>query len=238
MRSMAAVVGFFLLAGVVMSASASGRSEQPVSGLVSNIVQHPMTAADFTLTDQHNQPFHLADARGKVVVMTFIYTHCTDICPFISVKVKDAYKLLGSDALNVVFVAVTTDPKRDVPDVTSAYSKAVGLNDVWHFVGGAAKDVQAVWAHYAIGVTMDQDTGAVAPPTGAMKDMPVPSQGLSKADLDLAAQIGDQFGGGYDVGHSAPFWIVDKKGLIQVGMDSDANPSDIVTNVRALLRAS
>jgi len=54
--------------------------------------------------------------------------------------------------------------------------------------------------------------------------MPVPSQGLSKADLDLAAQIGDQFGGGYDVGHSAPFWIIDKKGVIQAGMDSDASP--------------
>ena len=25
-------------------------------------------------------------------------------------------------------------------------------------------------------------------------------------------------------GHSAPFWIVDKKGIIQVGMDSDASP--------------
>ena len=64
----------------------------------------------------------------------------------------------------------------------------------------------------------------MAAPAMAMKDMPVPSQGLSKADLDLAAQIGDQFGGGYDVGHSAPFWIIDKKGVIQAGMDSDASP--------------
>jgi hypothetical protein len=112
---------------------------------------------------------------------------------------------------------------------------SLGLYDVWHFVGGAPKDVQAVWAHYAIGVTVDEDTGAVAPPTGAMKDMPVPSEGLSKADLDLAQHVGDQFGGGYNVGHSAPFWIVDKKGMTQLGMDSDASAADIVTNVRALL---
>ena len=229
------IVGFLMVAGALASASATGRSEQPVSGLVNNIVQHTMPAADFTLTDQHNLPFHLADSRGKVVVMSFIYTHCTDICPFIAVKVRDAYRLLGNDASKVVFVAVTTDPKRDIPTVTGAYSKALGLYDVWHFVGGAAKDVQAVWTHYAIGVTVDEDTGAVAPPTGAMKDMPVPSQGLSKADLDLAQNIGDQFGGGYDVGHSAPFWIVDKKGIIQVGMGSDASPADIVTNVRALI---
>ena len=70
-----------------------------------------------------------------------------------------------------------------------------------------------------------------------MKDMPSPTQGLSKADLDLAGQIGDQFGGGYDVGHSAPFWIVDKHGRVQVLMDADATPADIVTNVRVLLKA-
>ena len=50
-------------------------------------------------------------------MLCFIYTHCTDICPFISVKVRDANQLLGADSSKVVFVAVTTDPKRDVPPV-------------------------------------------------------------------------------------------------------------------------
>ena len=221
----------------LLSVSASGRSEEPPAGLVNNIIQHTMAAADFTLTDQHGQPFHLADSRGKVVVLCFIYTHCTDICPFISVKVRDANQLLGADSSKVVFVAVTTDPKRDVPQVTGAYSKALGLEDVWHFVGGEPADVQAVWKNYAIGVTVDQDTGAVATPKAmAMKDMPSPTQGLSKQDIDLAGQIADAFGGGYDVGHSAPFWIVDKKGVIEAGMDADATPSDLVSNIRTLLK--
>ena len=231
-----------LLVGPLVSVAASGRSEQPAHGLVNNIVQQTMPAADFTLTDQHTQPGHLADARGKVVLMCFIYTHCTDICPFISVKVRDVYQQLGPDASNVVFVAVTTDPKRDVPEVTSAYSKALDLDDVWHFVGGEPKDVQAVWKNYAIGVTVDEDTGAVATPmkgmSMAMKDMPLPSQGLSDDDQDLASQIADKFGGGYNVGHSAPFWIIDKKGVIQAGMDADATPADLVTNIRTLLKAN
>ncbi|MGO9307843.1 MAG: SCO family protein [Spirochaetia bacterium] len=231
-----------LLFGPLVSLAASGRSEQPAHGLVNNIIQQTMAAADYTLTDQHGQPFHLADERGKVVVMCFIYTHCTDICPFISVKMRNAYQLLGADASNVDFVAVTTDPKRDVPEVTSAYSKALGLDDVWHFVGGKPKDVQAVWKNYAIGVEVDEDTGAVATPmkgmSTAMKDMPLPSQGLSGDDQDLANQIVDKFGGGYLVGHSAPFWIIDKKGVIQAGMDADATPSDLASNIRTLLKAS
>jgi cytochrome oxidase Cu insertion factor (SCO1/SenC/PrrC family) len=230
-----------LLCCVLIPLFAMGNGEErPVPGLVDNMVQRGEPAADFTLADQNGLPFRMANQKGKVVVMCFIYTHCTDICPFIAAKVKEAYQQLGADAQNVSFVAVTTDPKRDVPSVTLPYSKALGLNDVWHFVSGPAKAVQAVWASYAIGVSVDPDTDAVAPPKeekGAMKmemDKP-PTQGLSSDDLTLVGQIVQQFGGGYDVGHSAPFWIVDKRGWIRVGMDADATPADIVTNVRALL---
>ena len=60
----------------------------------------------------------MADQKGKVVLMCFIYTHCTDICPFEAAKVKEVYQQLGPDAKNVVLVAVTSDPKRDIPAVT------------------------------------------------------------------------------------------------------------------------
>ena len=73
-------------------------------------------------------------------------------------------------------------------------------------------------------------------PAKAMEDMPVPSQGLSTDDVNLAENIADKFGGGYDVGHSAPFWIVDKHGIIQVGMEADSTLSDIVKNIRVLLK--
>ncbi|HUI72156.1 MAG TPA: SCO family protein [Spirochaetia bacterium] len=240
MRSVRFLLISALLCSVLIPASAmGGGEEQPVSGLVHNMVQQPQPAADFTLTDQNGLPFHMADQKGKVVLMCFIYTHCTDICPFIAAKVKDIHQLLGPDAGNVVLVAVTTDPKRDVPAVTLPYSKALGLNDVWHFVGGSAKAVQAVWASYAIGVTVNPETDAVAPPKeekGAMVMDKPPTQGLSSDDLTLVGQIVQQFGGGYDVGHSAPFWIVDKKGMVRVGMDADAAPADVVTNLRVLLK--
>jgi len=233
------LVSALLCGALIPAAAMGGGEEQPVRGLVNNMVQQPQPAADFTLTDQNGLPFHMSEQKGKVVVMCFIYTHCTDICPFIAAKVKEVYQQLGADAGNVAFVAVTTDPKRDVPAVTLPYSRALGLENVWHFVGGSAKAVQAVWASYAIGVTVDPDTEAVAPPKeekGAMDMDKPPTQGLSSADLAVVGQIVQQFGGGYDVGHSAPFWIVDKKGMIQVGMDADATPADVVNNVRVLLK--
>jgi cytochrome oxidase Cu insertion factor (SCO1/SenC/PrrC family) len=252
MRVTGLVVAAFLLCGSLLPAYAMGGKEKPLTGVVNNVLQQSSPAADFTLTDQHGTPFHMADTRGKVVLMTFIYTHCTDICPYIALKVKEAYDLLGADASRVVIVAVTTDPKRDVPAVTAAYSKEIGLLDGWHFVSGPAEVVQAVWANYGIGVTVDPDTAAATPPKGekmsaitakkdeaetpTAPDEDAPIQGLSKADVGLAGRIAQAFGGGYDVGHSAPFWFVDKKGRIRIGMDADATPAGIVMNIRVLLK--
>jgi cytochrome oxidase Cu insertion factor (SCO1/SenC/PrrC family) len=225
-----------LFCSVSAAAFAMGGGEQAVTGLVGNVLPHPSPAADFTLTDQNGAAFRMADTRGKVVVMAFLYTHCTDVCPFEAIKVKDAYSQLGDDAKGVVFVVVTTDPKRDTPPVCAAYSRKLGMLNAWHFVGGPAATVHKVWADYGIGVTVDPGTDAVAP----REQAPSPRErglltGLSSSDLGLAGEIAQQFGGGYDVGHSAPFWFIDKKGNIRVELGGDATPTDIVKDVRVLL---
>jgi len=193
----------FILCAASVVAFAMGSSDRPVTGIVGNVVAHPSPAPDFTLTDQNGAPFPMASTKGEVVVMAFIYTHCTDVCPFEAVKMKEAHDQLGSDAHNVVFVAVTTDPKRDTPAVCAAHSWKLGMLNSRHFVGGPASAVHKVWSSYGIGVTVDPATDAVAPNGQA----PSPSQrglltGLSSSDLGLVGEIVQRFGGGYDVGHS------------------------------------
>src|SRR5208282_454616 len=113
--------------------------------LSGTVIPHPSPAPDFTLTDQHGSQFRMADTKGRVVVMSFIYTHCTDLCPFITLKIKSARDLLGKDADKAVFVAVTTDPGRDTQSVIDAYSRAAGLSDSWFFVTGPLAAVKDVW---------------------------------------------------------------------------------------------
>ena len=69
---------------------------------------------------------------------------------------------------------------------------------------------------------------------GSAKDE-APTQGLSADERDQAHGIADEFGGGYDVSHSAPYWIIDRAGRIRASMDADALPSEIAANVRALM---
>lgn len=114
----------------------------------------PATAPGFTLTDQTGRPVSLAGLRGKTVVLTFMDSHCTDICPLVSREFVDAYKDLGAAAGGVVFIAVNVNPYHNkVADVAS-YSSAEGLNTIpdWHFVTGSLPALRAVWNHYQVEV--------------------------------------------------------------------------------------
>jgi protein SCO1/2 len=229
------LLAVFLVAGIACAFSL-GIFERKVT-LSGTVIPHPAPAPDFTLTDQHGLPFHMADTRGKVVVMTFIYTHCTDLCPFVTMKLKSARDLLGADRDKAVFVAVTTDPARDGQAAIAAYSREAGLFDAWHFLTGPLQAVKDVWFDYGVGVDIEKPAeteGAEAAPQGAAMDAE-PTQGLSARERDLAHQLVDKFGGGYDVSHSAPYWIIDRAGRIRASMDADVLPSQIAANVRALM---
>jgi len=235
-RNLMLLVPFAMLAAAQLHAV-------PPSTLKGNVFSQPWAASDFTLTDQHGTPFHMADTKGKVVVMTYIYTHCTDFCPFVALKMKEAGKLLGSEADKFVLVAVTTDPERDTPQVCAAYSKAIGVSDSWHFVTGPVASVRGVWKNYYIGVEKEEEKPASAaanPPSAqeekaAQEEAAKVARGLSGEDKALVGKIIDAFGGGYDVSHDIPFWIVDTQGRMRVNLDADATPADIAFDVKALL---
>ena len=238
--SKAAAGLIFLFAAAAYSESSTTAS---TSGLIGAVYTPPVPAADFTLTDQHGT-FHMADMAGRVVVFSFIYTHCTDTCPYISLKVKSVHEMLGPDATRVGFVAVTTDPQRDTPQVIARYSTEMGLFNIWHFVTGSAAEVHAVWSRYLANATAGSEQPAGAGKgsnavkgggQGAGSETLEHGQGLGPGDLSLAARIISSFGGGYEVAHFAAFHIIDKHGKIRVTLDQDALPSEIVSNVRILL---
>lgn len=76
---------------------------------------------NFTLTDQNGIALSLADFRGKVVLLSFGYTHCPDICPTTMFTMQKLVKLLGSDADKVQVLFITLDPERDTPERLAAY---------------------------------------------------------------------------------------------------------------------
>ncbi len=139
----------------VLGSCRGSRDPQPVTGLGGTVLEQPSKAVDFTLSDQHGSTFHMSDTRGRVVLLSFFQTQGADAE---AARVKAVHDLLGADADQVIFVTVTLDPSRDTRDVLAAYSRKVGLFDVWHFVSGSPADVKAVWFAYGVAVSVDPET--------------------------------------------------------------------------------
>lgn len=76
---------------------------------------------DFSLTDHHGQLRHLADFRGKAVVLFFGYTQCPDVCPTTLAAMRAAMNRLGQDAGRVQVLFVSLDPARDTPQLLTEY---------------------------------------------------------------------------------------------------------------------
>jgi len=93
----------------------------------------PQPLADFELLDTGQQPFHLSDVRGNVVLLFFGYTFCPDVCPTTMAEVKNVLaNFKDRDRVKVVFI--TVDPDRDTPAALRQYldnfsPNFIGLTD-------------------------------------------------------------------------------------------------------------
>jgi cytochrome oxidase Cu insertion factor (SCO1/SenC/PrrC family) len=111
-------------------------------------------APGFTLSDQSGHAVSMASLRGHPIVLTFMDSHCTDICPLVSREFVIAYKDLGAAGRNVVFIAVNVNPYHHSTADVAQFSSAEGLSSIptWHFVTGSVRSMHKVWNDYEIQV--------------------------------------------------------------------------------------
>jgi protein SCO1 len=108
-------------------------------------------APDFALTLQDGARIGLADLRGKVVVVTFIYASCADTCPLLTAKLVGIQRQLGTDGARVRFVAITVDPKKDTPAALRRYAEGHGAKAPgWIFLTGTEEEIGEVARRYGI----------------------------------------------------------------------------------------
>jgi protein SCO1/2 len=94
-------------------------------------------APDFTLRNADGIAVRLADFRGKVVVLHFIYASCPDVCPLHAERIAEVQAMINQTPMKeqVRFISVTTDPLKDTAEVLRAYGPAHGLDPVnWVFL--------------------------------------------------------------------------------------------------------
>jgi protein SCO1/2 len=113
-----------------------------------SLIDPPVAAPTFELTNVDGQRFQLSDVDGQVVIMFFGYTSCPDVCP---VTLSDFLRIrsqLGEQAENISFVFVTVDPERDTPERMKKYltnfdPEIIGLT-------GERAELEPVWSSYGV----------------------------------------------------------------------------------------
>ncbi len=113
------------------------------------------TPADFTLTNQDGKPFRLADLRGKVVLVSFIFTTCNGTCPATTHRMAQAAQALAGDRLTdkVHLLSITLDPARDQPAALRCYMRLYDVNAKhWTFLTGSPKQIAKVLSDWGMWV--------------------------------------------------------------------------------------
>src|SRR5215213_67718 len=102
----------------------------------------------FRLRDETGTWRTPASARGEVLLVTFIYTNCKDLCPRQAAEIKEAVLAAGG---GVQVYAITVDPEHDTPEQAQAWLKRMGvIGGPVHILLGSRRELAPVWERFGI----------------------------------------------------------------------------------------
>ena len=146
----AAVLALLLGAGAwrAMEQGVPAVPEPRQSSLIAGTFDPPHLAPDFSLAGSDGSRVSLARYRGKIVLLTFGFTHCAAVCPTTLATLAQARSQLGQTADAVQVIYVTVDPDRDDVAHMKPYLAAFDPN----FIGATAAPnaLAAVRQHYGV----------------------------------------------------------------------------------------
>jgi protein SCO1/2 len=147
---LALVVPMSILPASVMSL------EQPSDTRQATSQEQPLPkiapAPGFALTSQDGAQVSLADLRGKVVAVTFIFTRCSATCPVLTPMMSLVQDRLGRDfGDEIAFASITVDPEHDTPETLKLYAQMHGADVAgWSFLTGPPPMISELIRRYGV----------------------------------------------------------------------------------------
>lgn len=107
---------------------------------------HDYSLTDTPLVDMNGRKTTLSTElnAGKPVIITFVFTTCTTICPVLSGTFTQLQRELGPDVDDVRMVSVSIDPEYDTPERLRAYAGLFSAGPQWQFLTGDLDDIVTV----------------------------------------------------------------------------------------------
>lgn len=131
-----------------MKPAASRRVER--ASLDGPTFNHPQTAPAFALRDYRGGLVRLGAYRGRAVLLTFVFTHCRDVCPTIVAGLQDSLSMLRAKASEVQVIGVSVDPKGDTRQAVSGFLARHHMTGRMKYLVGTRADLAPVWRQWGV----------------------------------------------------------------------------------------
>jgi protein SCO1/2 len=252
-RRLLLIAAMCLVLGAGLGLAAASMNSQSAPDVVpARFVPPREKAFDFRLRDQDGRRVSLADARGKVVVLTFLYTACRDLCPAQAGEIAQAVGRVGD---GVVVYGVSVDPVGDTREHVDEWIEEHGLTHApVRYLIGSRRELAAVWRAYGIvPIATDEawedyeryeaeeeaegheegEEEPYSPPRRAAPDAaqePYPEADDFRYRGRPRHEAGDAFE------HSAYVLLIDKRGEQRVGFPFEQLDPDLLEQDMRLLR--
>jgi protein SCO1/2 len=152
-RARALIAGslIVLVAGLAVGCGGGSDSSTTTTGkLTGSLVKPPKPAPPLELTNYSGETVNLDQFQGKAVLVTFIYTHCPDVCPIIVGNLHAAQQQLGSEADKLQIVAVSVDPNGDTPKTVASFLKDHQMAGRMDWLIGSQSQLERTWHTWGI----------------------------------------------------------------------------------------
>ena len=213
-------------------------------------------AFDFRLYDQDGRTASIAAARGKVVVVTFLYSTCHDLCPAQAALIARA---LGKVGHGVIVYGVSVDPDGDTPARAKEFMRLRSLNaGVFRFLLGTRAQLEPIWRAYGIAPINATPEEAIAaaeatdkframaakgpprkprPYVPPVRDAPPAASDEYPDPADFSYRGRARHEAGVDFEHSAYVMLIDKHGRQRVGIPFEQlDVPGLAADLEALLK--
>src|SRR6185437_624591 len=157
-----AIVGALAL---ISGCGSSGSKEKTVTSTTSAakaaykaeaVLSPPTPAPPLALRNYLGQPVNIDQYRGKPVLVTFIYTHCPDVCPLITSNLRVAQNLMGPQGpTKAQIIAASVDSKGDTRKTVAAFLKHHEMTGRMQYLIGTTQELARVWKAWGVGSERD-----------------------------------------------------------------------------------
>jgi protein SCO1/2 len=154
--ALGAIVALLALSGCGGSAKKLPTSPHDPSFRAAGLLEPVRSAPPLALRNYLGQPVNIASYRGKALLVTFVYTHCPDVCPLIVSNLRAALNLLGpAQAAKVQVIAVSVDPRGDTRQAVARFLSLHEMTGRMQYLVGSQHELARAWEAWGVGSERD-----------------------------------------------------------------------------------